>query len=338
MVRMAMSPVAERRLQPSQKEGKAACAPNLSAKAIVFEGARQIGVRDLALKRPERGDIVVDMLWSGISTGTERMLWTGEMPPFPGMRYPLVPGYEGVGRVLSAPDAPALEGELVFVPGSNGFEEAAGLFGASASRLVLPAQRAVPLSADVGAEAVLLALAATGHHAIQVGGLPSLIIGHGVLGRLIARLTLALGAEAPTVWEIQPGRRSGAQGYSVIDPAVDERRDYARICDVSGASDIIDSAVAHSAKGAVINLAGFYKDRPSFAFPMAFIKEITLKIAAEWTPDDLAAVQALVADGALDLTGLITHTARPGEAEAAYATAFDDPACLKMIIDWRESA
>jgi bacteriochlorophyllide a dehydrogenase len=43
--------------------------------------------------------VVVDVEWSGISTGTERLLFTGRMPPSPGMGYPLVPGYESVGRV-----------------------------------------------------------------------------------------------------------------------------------------------------------------------------------------------------------------------------------------------
>jgi myo-inositol-1(or 4)-monophosphatase len=37
------------------------------------------------------------VLHSGISTGTERLLWDGTMPPFPGLGYPLVPGYETVG-------------------------------------------------------------------------------------------------------------------------------------------------------------------------------------------------------------------------------------------------
>ena len=45
-------------------------------------------------------DVVVDIEYSGISTGTERLLWTGRMPAFPGMGYPLVPGYESVGRVV----------------------------------------------------------------------------------------------------------------------------------------------------------------------------------------------------------------------------------------------
>jgi 3-hydroxyethyl bacteriochlorophyllide a dehydrogenase len=47
-------------------------------------------------------------------------------------------------------------------------------------------------------------------------------------------------------------------------------------------------------------------------------------------------VLSLLASGRLSLDGLITHTASPGDAETAYRTAFGDPDCLKMILDWRE--
>jgi 3-hydroxyethyl bacteriochlorophyllide a dehydrogenase len=32
---------------------------------------------------------------------------------------------------------------------------------------------------------------------------------------------------------------------------------------------------------------------------------------------------------------LITHRRPASEAQAAYTTAFGDPDCLKMIMDWR---
>lgn len=307
----------------------------LSAKAIVFEGNRQLALRRLDLTSPEENDLIVDILWSGVSTGTERLLWTGEMPPFPGMGYPLVPGYEAVGRIVGASD-PDLLGRFVFVPGAHCFKDANGLFGATASRLIVPADRAVLLDGEPDAETVLLALAATAYHAIEIGGVPELIVGHGVLGRLLARIATALGG-APTVWEIDPARRE-PQAYEVLDPAEDPRTDYRTICDVSGAIGAIDQMITHSAKGAVITLAGFYKDRPSFAFPPAFMKEITLKIAAEWTRADLDAVLALRSKGQLVLDRLITHRHPPERAEEAYRTAFEDAACLKMIIDWRDPA
>jgi 3-hydroxyethyl bacteriochlorophyllide a dehydrogenase len=65
------------------------------------------------------------------------------------------------------------------------------------------------------------------------------------------------------------------------------------------------------------------------------MREARLRVAAEWAPADLAATTALIAGGALDLTGLITHRLPAADADAAYRTAFGDPACLKMVLDWR---
>ena len=50
--------------------------------------------------------------------------------------------------------------------------------------------------------------------------------------------------------------------------------------------------------------------------------------------DDLTATRALIESGALSLDGLITHRRAAVDAVAAYETAFDDPDCLKMILDW----
>ncbi|MFN7056312.1 chlorophyll synthesis pathway protein BchC [Hyphomonas sp.] len=306
------------------------------ARAVVFDGKSGARLSQLDLKPRETGDVAVETLWSGISTGTERLMWSGEMPPFPGMGYPLVPGYEAVGRIIHAPDAPERIGEIVFVPGARCYQDAAGLFGAAASHLIVPGARAHSLNLRDPREGVLLALAATAHHAIAGRQLPDLIIGHGVLGRLTARLVLALGGAAPTVWETNPDRRS-AEAFPVIDPSSDDRRTYTSICDVSGDANIIDKALPHCARGAEILLAGFYSARPSFAFPLAFMKEMRLAIAAEWAPEDLAVVSRLAADGRLSLAGLITHTVLPEDAGTAYRQAFSDPACLKMLMDWRHS-
>ncbi|MDP4605500.1 MAG: alcohol dehydrogenase catalytic domain-containing protein, partial [Erythrobacter sp.] len=171
--------------------------------------------------------MVVQIRHSGISTGTEKLLWSGAMPPFPGMGYPLIPGYEAAGEVVEAGlDSGYRVGEHVFVPGANCYEGAFGLFGAAAQTIVTKASRVTRIDRGLGAGGALLALAATARHAIAGPGkaVPDLIIGHGVLGRLLARLTIAAGAPAPTVWEVNPARMSGADGYAVITPDVDTRR------------------------------------------------------------------------------------------------------------------
>ena len=306
--------------------------------AIVLGEPRDIEVRQLGLVEVE-GATTVAVEWSAISTGTERLLYDGTMPAFPGMGYPLVPGYEAVGRVIDAPFGGPAVGSAVFVPGANCFDGARGLFGASASRLCVPSARLLPIPSTLGESATLLALAATARHTFSGAhdAAPELIVGHGVLGRLLARLVVAMGGRAPTVWELDPARMGGAEDYRVVHPDDDKRRDYGSITDVSGDPAILDMLVQRLAPGGEIVLAGFYKDPLSFAFPPAFMREARFRIAAQWQRDDLELVGRLAGDGRLHLDDLVTHRADVGDAPAAYATAFGDASCLKMVLDWRQA-
>ncbi len=311
----------------------------MQTSAVILGAPRELSVQTQMLTAPEAGDLVVQVSHSGISTGTEKLFYTGRMPPFPGMGYPLVPGYEAAGEVVDAGrDTGFAVGERVFVPGANCFVGARGLFGGAARHLVTAADRVTRIDAGLGAEGALLALAATARHAIAGHTLPDLIVGHGVLGRLLARLTVALGAPAPTVWEVDPARATGAVGYEVIHPDADERHDYRAIYDASGNGGLLNSLIGRLTKGGEVVLAGFYTEPLSFAFPPAFMKEARLRIAAEWARDDLTATRALVESGALSLAGLITHERSASDAPDAYRTAFEDPACLKMILNWSASA
>lgn len=311
----------------------------MDALAVVLARPGQIALQHLPLSDVADDCVAVDIEWTAISTGTERLLFEGRMPSFPGMGYPLVPGYEAVGRV-SATAAGFRAGERVFVPGAAGcFGEVRSLFGAAASRLSVPARRVLAVDEALGEQGVLLALAATAYHAVRLAGERKLecIVGHGVLGRLMARITVACGGE-PVVWERNAGRADGGAGYRVLDPQRDERRDYRLICDVSGDGTLLDTLIGRLAPGGEIILAGFYSAPLSFNFPPAFMREATIRVAAEWRPDDLVAVRELIDRGRLSLDGLITHRESASSAAAAYRTAFDDPACLKMALDWRSCA
>lgn len=311
------------------------------ARAVVFRQPRTLSVEELALAAPGPEDAVVDVAHSGVSTGTERLLWTGRMPHFPGMGYPLVPGYEAVGEVVEAgPESGLSVGQTVFAPGGQCYGAVRGLFGGASSRIVSPGGRLARIDPAYGAEGVLLALAATAYHAMagSISAQPDLIVGHGVLGRLLARLSSLVGGAPATVWETDPARRGDGEGYRVIDPADDDRRDYRVVYDVSGDVAILDQVIGRLAKGGEVVLAGFYSQPLSFAFPPAFMREARIRVAAEWTQSDLRAVTELVDAGKLSLGGLITHHRAAADAEDAYQTAFEDARCLKMILDWSPTA
>lgn len=310
----------------------------MQTKAVVLEGPGGLALQPVPLIPANDKDVVVDIHYSGISTGTEKLLWTGEMPPFPGMGYPLIPGYEAMGEVVEARDCTNFRpGDKVFVPGASCFGDIRGLFGAAAANVATGANRLVALDRATGPEGALLALAATARHAIAGHALPDLIVGHGVLGRLLARLTVLRGGE-PVVWEIDADRSAGANGYDVINPSDDTRRDYRCIYDATGEAGLLNTLIGHLSKGGEIVLAGFYPEPISFAFPPAFMKEARFRVAAEWTRSDMVATVSLLNAGKLQLDDLITHTAPAADAEIAYPKAFSDKACLKMILDWRGMA
>jgi 3-hydroxyethyl bacteriochlorophyllide a dehydrogenase len=312
----------------------------MQSTAIVFQQPKSLALTGLSLPEMGAADVKVEVEFSGISTGTERLLWDGTMPAFPGMGYPLVPGYETVGRVVDAGDQATLKvGTRVYIPGSQCFQEAKNLFGGSASKLVVPSARALPIQESLAEQGVLFALAATAYHAHSAPGTkqPDLIVGHGVLGRMIARLAVLAGGH-PVVWDTNPARRSGAVGYEVIDPSTDTRKNYKCICDVSGVSSLLDELIGRLAPGGEVVLAGFYDTPLSFVFPPAFMREARIRVAAQWSPPDLAAVIALAGDGLLSLDGLITHRQDATQADTAYRTAFGDADCLKMVLDWRQVA
>lgn len=310
----------------------------LDSLAVIIEEPKRVALRRIALDAPGATDVLVEVDFSGVSAGTEKLIWSGAMPHFPGMGYPLVPGYEAVGRIVDAgAEAKSRIGEPVFVPGARCFGDIRGLFGANAKHLVVGADRVVAISPELGDRGALIALAATAQHALGIaGGAPDLIVGHGVLGRLIARLAVIEGG-APTVWETNPNRMDAGPGYTAIAAAEDTRRDYQRVIDVSGDASILDAIIQRVAPGGKITLAGFYATPLSFAFAPAFMREASIAIAAQWQAADLARVTDLIAARKLDLDNMITHRVPAREASGAYHTAFGSQDCLKLLIDWRDA-
>jgi 3-hydroxyethyl bacteriochlorophyllide a dehydrogenase len=308
-----------------------------NTEAVVFSAPGEIARRSLRLRELAPDEVRVQTVYSGISTGTERLLFRGEMPAFPGMGYPLVPGYESVGRITEVgAGAEAQLDQWVFVPGANCYQDARGLFGGASQEMLTSVQRVIALPSDPGPQMVLLALAATALHAIHLAGsrLPDLVVGHGVMGRLAARITVALGGQ-PMVWETHADRRFDGQGYITRDPSYCKGQQFDCILDASGAGDQLDHWVSSLAPGGQIILAGFYSQPLRFQFVPAFLRETQLKVAAQWQPADLQLVSEMVHDGRLSLDGLVTDVMPATDPQQAYEKAFDDFAALKVVMDWR---
>ena len=149
---------------------------------------------------------------------------------------------------------------------------------------------------------------------------------------------MAAGGDVPTVWETNKDRMGGAEGYQVLHPDFDKRRDYKSIYDVSGDPNVINELVGRISKGGEIVLAGFYPGNISFAFPNAFMKEARLRVSSEFNSEDVGVTRTLIEAGDLSLAGLVTNIEPAKSVSKAYENAFNDPKCLKMVLDWRRVA
>ena len=311
-------------------------------KAVVMSEPGSLSIQSVDLKSPSKEDVVIEINYSGISTGTEKLFYNGKMPQFPGMGYPLVPGYESTGEVVQAPKDSNLKiGDMVFVPGADCYSGSVkSLFGGAAQTIISTPNRLIKIDSTMGCNGALFALAATARHAIAGFGnkMPDVIVGHGVLGRLLARLVILAGEKPPIVWEKNILRHLGATDYEVVLPEYDERSDYDCIFDVSGDSEILDSLIGRVRKGGEVVLAGFYPDRIGFGFAQAFLKEVSLRVSAEFTPEDVATTKLLIEDGSLSFDGLISDVYSAKNANKAYNIAFNNAECLKMVLDWRNAA
>ena len=117
--------------------------------AIVIDNPGELDLRKVVLREPEPGEVIIETQYSGVSTGTERLFWNGDMPFFPGMGYPLVPGYETVGVVVDNRASGKLKvGDHVFVPGANCYENERGLFGASSSLLIASDEKLIKIDPE----------------------------------------------------------------------------------------------------------------------------------------------------------------------------------------------
>ncbi len=319
----------------------------ITTRAVVISAPAEFALRDVVLSEPAAGDVTVETLFTSVSAGTERMLLAGRMP-HPMLQFPVVPGYETVGRVAAVGPAanPALLGQLVYVGGARCYTDVNPAWGGQAARLHADGARVVPLGDLPAEQGVLLALGATALHGVNLldaalaglAGKRVLTLGQGPVGQFAARIAQQRGA-----WVAASDRTHARLALAKADLLVDATTEdlAARvgepvhaIIEATGSMAALAAALPLLANDGVVLLLGYY-DTIALPYMPLFLKQARLLTAREWAAGDPARVRDLLASGALDAAALLTHRAPLADLAAAYATALEDPTCLKLVIDWR---
>ena len=311
--------------------------------AIVFAAPGVLGTHEASLREAAADEVVVDTRYSSISAGTERLLFSGKLPGFPALRFPLVPGYESAGVVVRAgADVRDVEvGDEVFVGGSMCYTDVAGVFGGNAARLIKRASQVVPLHGIPLAQAPLLALAATSLHGIRrLGDVTDrhvCVLGMGAIGQFAARFLVAAGARV-TCADVNAARLADAPPESatldLTTIALDEAYgDLDAVVEATGRSEEIARCARALRPGGTIALLSYY-DELQVPYVDLFVKEVSLLVAREWAHDDLLAARDALASGSIGIGTMAEYVVPVAEYERAYRTAFEDPSIPKVILQW----
>ena len=190
---------------------------NLAARAYWLREPQLGEIRDCTLPEPHAGEVLVRTITSGISRGTEALVFRGQVPPsehdtmrapfqegdFPG---PVKYGYLNVGVVEAGPDA--LLGRTVFCLYPH------------QTRFVVPVSAVTLVPAGVPARrAVLAGTIETAVNALWdvpplVGDRVS-VVGAGMVGCAVARLLAGVPGVQVTLVDVVAERGSVAEGLGV---------------------------------------------------------------------------------------------------------------------------
>lgn len=313
-----------------------------NTQAVVIPEPGRVELQDVSLRAPGPDDVMVNTAYTSISAGTERMLLAGQMP-HPMLQLPVIPGYETVGRITAVGDNVSAEwqGRWVYVGGAHCYETVNPAWGGQSANLFTNVDRVIPLDGVAPRQGVLLALAATALHGIDLlnpqQGDRVLVLGQGPVGQLAARFTRRRGAWT-AVTDRSPSRLARSVGDQIVnveETAVGDavQQPVNAIIEATGSMAALAESLPLLANGGTILLLGYYQTLQIPYMPL-FLKEAKLLTAKEWAPGDLIRCRDAIAAGSLDVDSLLTHELPISDVTGAYDTALNDINCLKLVLNW----
>jgi NADPH:quinone reductase-like Zn-dependent oxidoreductase len=319
----------------------------MPAHALFHTAPRCVEIRELASPRPAAGEFVVRTLCSGISGGTERLVYRGEVPAELALddtigalggtfAYPFAYGYACVGQVVES-------GQTVFA-----FHPHQDVFAARADELI-------PLPAVEPASATLFPLVETALQVTLDAGTGYrervIVLGAGVLG-LLTGLLLQRSGWRPLIAEPQAWRRELASslGATAVAPEDLAEEQVPLVIDASGNPDAPAMALAMLAHEGTLLIASWFGTKPVL-LPLggAFhrrrliirstqVSTVPARLSGTWTRSRRRQETVeLLAE--LPLAELCTHVfAFSDAAEAFRAVDAGTPGLMHAVLDYDRSA
>ena len=335
--------------------------------AVVAHAADDLRIDDIGEPIPDADEAVVAVAFGGVC-GSDLHYWRHGAAGASILREPLVLGHELSGTVVRAAadgSGPAVGTPVAvhpLTPRGDGVtpwpEERPNLAPAStylgsamhlphtqggfAERVALPTRMLFPLPAGLDLRtAVLAEPAAVAWHAVgqagDVAGRRVAVIGSGPIGLLAVAVALHHGAAEVIATDLHELPRSlaetrGARALDARDEAAIAELHADVVIESSGTVPGLASAIAAARRGGTVVLLGLQAAGGVTApLATAITRELTLTGSFRFGGEFVDVVHAL-ADGSLDVDGIVTHVVPAEDAVTAFATAADSSASSKVVL------
>jgi len=323
----------------------------MKPKGIVFTEPEKVEVWDIELPEPGPEDVVIRVLYSGVSMGTEGWILRNL---YKGVTYPLVTGYQLCGIVAKAgPEAGAIrEGSLVFARHTRlAGDRVRAMWAGHVSHAVVAASDVYEVPSGVSPAAASLAvMPAVPWHGIQLTGVDPgdlvVVVGMGQVGQYAAQLARAKGAKVIAVEVLEERRRLAAEISAdiALNPLKDDVVECVKAEKEGGADVIIDTSANAEAVNASFEwirpngrycLQGYYPGLTHLDLFTPHVKQLTF-----YNPTDCEGIDtmlSLMAEGQLNVESLITHRFEASDAPRAYELMLSRPQdAVAMVLHWSD--
>jgi 2-desacetyl-2-hydroxyethyl bacteriochlorophyllide A dehydrogenase len=331
-------------------------------KAMVLRGPDDLALEAVAEPKPGPGQVLVRVSHSGIC-GTDLKIYQGAIP----VRYPRIMGHETVGVLVEGGDDRIPNGRRVIADpclycgvchacraGRTSLCPNGGLVGRDsnggfAEYLIAPRSHifALPDAIDSRMAPLIQVLTTClhGQRALDIfPGQSVVVMGLGVGGQLHVQLAKARGAHpvigiTRSAWKRRLAEQLGAD--ITLSGGPDALRGVLDATDGRGADVVIEStgmvprvadAISMAALGGSLLLFGIVTTEGALPLYQLYFKELTIVNGRAAKGEDFPASIDLVAQGAVKLEPLVTHTLPLDELETAIQLVGSDSGDRMKII------
>ncbi|ABB23785.1 zinc-dependent alcohol dehydrogenase [Pelodictyon luteolum] len=314
-----------------------------TAKALVLQKANKLKLQHTAYDASGPRDVMVKTIASTITPGLDRLLLTNKPVSSRVLNYPLLPGSEAIGQVLSvgAEVSDLHPGDFVYAFKGDRWTGVEPYYGCHAEVIPTARENLLPLGRAPIHRDLLTGLLAYAISGIDKAGVSAdsrvLVLGLGSVGLMVVEYLHRLGVtsiDAVETFAVR-GQLSHAEhiALDIGDFTGEFNGKYDLVVETTGRILLVEKAARLMQQQAKILLMGSYEVM-AYDYRLLQHKEPVIICSSITTLEQMERAVRELEAGTIDSEKFFTNIFPVAEYERAYRTALDSKESIKTVLVW----